>query len=112
MCINENAINLVFLLTCSLTMAQMFSISDNESETSEDREESGQTKNNSGSPQRKQHVAVPDRLKGESVSRACRMVTRTHVISVVSWIHSTAGHTYRQIQECCAFKGTLWWHSF
>uniref|UniRef100_A0A8C1K3R5 Bcl2-associated agonist of cell death-like n=1 Tax=Cyprinus carpio TaxID=7962 RepID=A0A8C1K3R5_CYPCA len=52
-----------------LTMAQMFSISDNESETSEDREESGQTKNNSGSPQRKQHVAVPDRLKGEQLGR-------------------------------------------
>lgn len=82
-------------------MAQMFSISDNESETetSEDREESGQMKNNRGSPQRKQHLPVPDKLKGESLSRACRIVT-THVISVVSWIHSTADHNYKQIQEC------------
>ncbi|XP_058636604.1 BCL2 associated agonist of cell death b [Onychostoma macrolepis] len=52
-------------------MAQMFSISDNESETetSEDREESGQMKNNSGSPQRKQHLALPDKLKGEQLGR-------------------------------------------
>lgn len=88
----------------------MFSISDNESETetSEDREESGQMKNNSRSPQRKQHQPVPDKLKGESVSRACRIVT-THVISVVSWIHSTADRKYKNVVHC-TFKGTLWWH--
>ncbi|XP_067299748.1 BCL2 associated agonist of cell death b [Pseudorasbora parva] len=50
-------------------MAQMFSISDNESETSEDREDSGQTEHNSGSPQRKQRLTVPDRLKGEQLVR-------------------------------------------
>lgn len=114
MCINGNVINQVFLLTCSLIMEHMFSISDNESETetSEDREESGQMKNNSGSPQKKQYLPVPDKVKGESVSRACRIVTRTHVISVVSRIHSAADHNYKQIQECYAFRGTLWWHWF
>ncbi|XP_051561080.1 BCL2 associated agonist of cell death b isoform X2 [Myxocyprinus asiaticus] len=46
-------------------MAQMFTLSDNESDTSEDREDSGhrQTEAKSGSPQRKQHLTVPDKLK-------------------------------------------------
>lgn len=90
MCINENVINQLFLLTCSLIMAQMFSISDNESETetSEDHEESGKMKNNSGSPQRKQHLPVPDKLKGESVSRACRIVTTRHFCCILDTQHS------------------------
>lgn len=71
-------------------MAQMFNISDNESETSEDREDSGQTDHNRGLPQRKQHLSVPESLKGESVSRACGRVGGTHFISAVSWIHITA----------------------
>ncbi|XP_026122975.1 BCL2 associated agonist of cell death b [Carassius auratus] len=52
-------------------MEHMFSISDNESETetSEDREESGQMKNNSGSPQKKQYLPVPDKVKGEQQGR-------------------------------------------
>ncbi|XP_016420469.1 uncharacterized protein LOC107749804 isoform X1 [Sinocyclocheilus rhinocerous] len=55
-----------------LIMAQMFSISDNESdtETSEDCEDSDLTKNNSGSQQKTNHdLAVPDRLKGEQLGR-------------------------------------------
>lgn len=71
-------------------MAQMFIISDNESETTEDLEDSGQTEHNSGSSESKQHLTVSDRLKGESVSRACGIVIRTHVISAVSWKHVTA----------------------
>ncbi|XP_067256509.1 bcl2-associated agonist of cell death-like [Chanodichthys erythropterus] len=50
-------------------MAQMFSISDNESETSEDREDSDQTEHNSGLPQRKELLTVPDSLKGEQLGR-------------------------------------------
>lgn len=90
MCINKNVIHQFFFpLICSLIMAHMFSISDNESEseTSDDCEDSGLTKNNSGSLQEtNQRLALPQKLKGESVSRACWMVTRTYVISVVSWI--------------------------
>jgi len=53
----------------------------NESETTEDLEDSGQTEHNSGSSERKQHLTASDRLKGESVSRACGIViTHTHVI--------------------------------
>ncbi|CAM4520558.1 unnamed protein product [Leuciscus chuanchicus] len=53
-------------------MAQMFIISDNESETTEDLEDSGQTEHNSGSSERKQHLTVSDRLKdkvGEQLGR-------------------------------------------
>lgn len=44
-------------------MAQMFTVSDNESETSEDHEDSLQTHRES--PQRKKHP-VSDKLKGKS----------------------------------------------
>lgn len=71
-------------------MAQMFIISDMESETTEDLEDSGQTEHNSGSSEREQHLTVSDRLKGESVSRDCGIVIRTRVISAVSWKRVTA----------------------
>ncbi|XP_026072186.1 bcl2-associated agonist of cell death-like [Carassius auratus] len=53
-------------------MAHMFSISDNdletETETSEDREDPGPTKNNSGSLQKtNQHITVPENLKGQQL---------------------------------------------
>ncbi|KAI7814527.1 BCL2-antagonist of cell death b, partial [Triplophysa rosa] len=47
--------------------AQMFTVSDNESETSEDHEDSLQT--HKESPQRKQHLTVSARLKGEKLVR-------------------------------------------
>ncbi|KAG1955471.1 bcl2-associated agonist of cell death [Pimephales promelas] len=53
--------------SCSI-MAQMFTISD-ESETTEDLEDSGQTEHNSGSSERKQHLTASDRLKGEQLGR-------------------------------------------
>lgn len=46
----------------------MFIISDNESETTEDLEDSGQTEHNSGSSESKQHLTVSDRLKGKGHS--------------------------------------------
>lgn len=47
-------------------MALMFNISDDsETETMEDSEDSSQNIHKSGSAQRKQHLTVPDRLKGE-----------------------------------------------
>uniref|UniRef100_A0A8C1D6U0 BCL2 associated agonist of cell death b n=1 Tax=Cyprinus carpio carpio TaxID=630221 RepID=A0A8C1D6U0_CYPCA len=55
-----------------LIMAHMFSISDNESEseTSDDCEDSGLTKNNSGSLQEtNQRLALPQKLKGEQLWR-------------------------------------------
>jgi len=70
-------------------MAQMFTISD-ESETTEDLEDSGQTEHNSGSSERKQHLTASDRLKGESVSRACGIVITHTRHSAVSWKHITA----------------------
>lgn len=71
-------------------MAQMFNISDNESETSEDREDPDQTEHNSGLKQRKQFLSAPDSLKGESVTRACGIVT--HVISYPGY---TSLHIYK-----------------
>ncbi len=113
MCINENVINQLLLLTCSLIMAQMFSISDSESETetSEDCEESGQMKNNK-SPQRKQHLPVSDKLKGESVSRTCGIDTQ-HT-SFLLYPGYTAQQTkiaskYKNVVHCTV-EGTLWWH--
>ncbi|XP_059365055.1 bcl2-associated agonist of cell death-like [Carassius carassius] len=55
-------------------MANMFSISDNESEmeteTSEDSEDPGPRKNNSGSLQTtNQHITLPENLKGEQLWR-------------------------------------------
>ncbi|XP_077084348.1 BCL2 associated agonist of cell death b isoform X3 [Siphateles boraxobius] len=49
-------------------MAQMFIISDNESETTEDLEDSGQTEHNSVLSERKQHLTVSDRLEGKGHS--------------------------------------------
>lgn len=91
----------------------MFSISDNESETetSEDREESGKMKNNSGSPQRKQHLPVPDKLKGESVSRACRIATTRHFCCILDTQQTTITSKYKNVVHC-TFEGTLWWHWF
>lgn len=51
-------------------MALMFNISDDsETETMEDSEDSSQNIHKSGSAQRKQHLTVPDRLKGEQLGR-------------------------------------------
>ncbi|XP_051993586.1 BCL2 associated agonist of cell death b [Xyrauchen texanus] len=52
-------------------MAQMFTLSDNESDTSEGREDSGhrQTEAKSGSPLRRQHLTAQDKLKGEQFGR-------------------------------------------
>lgn len=71
-------------------MAQMFSISDNESETSEDREDPDQTEHNSGLPQGKQLLTVPDSLKGKSVTRACgKAINTRHFCCILDTHHCT-----------------------
>lgn len=81
-------------------MAQMFTLSDNESDTSEDHEDSLQTEAKKGSPQKKQHLTLSERLKGNSQGPVGLSQENTSFLlypgyTALQYIYTTSTSIYR-----------------